>query len=239
MMRAAVDRRHGGRRNGAPGARAPTAGRHADLLRLASSIGNRRMAQIARDPWPWYGPPMGVEEAEEEEDLTGLAAPPGLDLSFLDDPAPAVQPAAAPRAPSRINELDGLDAQNKIRSLVDKVEELLAAGACVVSIDGPYKLNGSTDTIEARFSVRERAGAAVKVQFVVHYHPFAEKADTKSHNASQWHIKKWANKEALRVDSYSLRPETHPRLLPLIPKFRDVKRDAKKLPDGRALYKPK
>ena len=95
MMRATVDRRHGGRGNGAPAARTPTAGRHADLLRLASSIGNRRMAAIARQPWPWYGPPIGVEE-EEEEDLANLAAPPGLDLSFLDERHAEVSDIPAP-----------------------------------------------------------------------------------------------------------------------------------------------
>ena len=48
------------------------------------------MAQIARQPWSWYGPPMLGDE--EEEDLTGMTAPAGLDLGFLDDPIPSPPP---------------------------------------------------------------------------------------------------------------------------------------------------
>jgi len=52
------------------------------------------MAQIARYQgfgMPWYGPPIGGEEDEEE--LGDITAPPGLDLGFLD--APIASPPAA------------------------------------------------------------------------------------------------------------------------------------------------
>jgi hypothetical protein len=90
VTRTAVHRRDGQRAAGSQVLRTPTAGRHAELLALASSVGNRRMAQIARQPWPWYGPPMLGDE--EEEDLTGMTAPSGLDLGFLDDPIPSPPP---------------------------------------------------------------------------------------------------------------------------------------------------
>ena len=62
----------------------------ARLLRFASAVGNRRMAQIARYQGfgtGWYGPPIGGEEDEEE--LGDITAPPGLDLGFLDAPIPS------------------------------------------------------------------------------------------------------------------------------------------------------
>jgi hypothetical protein len=62
----------------------------ARLLRLATAVGNRRMAQIARYQGfgtGWYGPPIGGEEDEEE--LGDITAPPGLDLGFLDAPIPS------------------------------------------------------------------------------------------------------------------------------------------------------
>jgi hypothetical protein len=83
-MLTAVQRRREGQVTGLPAAHIPRSGRHAELLRLASAIGNRGMAQIARQPtWgQWYGPPMGGGYDVEDEEMS---LPPGLDLSFLDD----------------------------------------------------------------------------------------------------------------------------------------------------------
>ena len=236
-------------------------------------------------------------DEEEEEDLTGFTAPPGLDLELPrrpdpvpaapDDPHPAGArparddhagsghaagdgpadagaaargpPARARRAggrrpggrgargaragapaaaPSRINELNGLDDGAKIHQLLAKVDELLGARACVVQVGAPYRLRGGMKTIEVRFTVRERANSPVKVEFVAHYHPDASKARPGSAYASQWHLKKWTNAGGVRVDSMTDR--SHPNLFPLVPKFGAMKRlNFNALPDTYPLYKPR
>lgn len=288
-------------------------GRHPELLRLASAVGNRRMAQIARDPWGrWYGPPIGDEEeeedltgitappgldldfldepepspwygppaqaAEQEEDLSGVTAPPGLDLGFLDEPrqatlatvppsvtqhaapvqaaepatvppsvtqhAAAAQQAPPPRqapqarqaAPSRMGELAGLEDERRIRLLTRKVEELLAAGACVVEASAPYVLKGGT--VEVKLTVRERSGAPARIAFVAHYHPEAGAARVGQTAASRFHIKKWTNAEKHNRDD-TIDATSCPNLMRIVPKMGAVKGCKTEARPGQALYKPR
>jgi hypothetical protein len=88
-MLAALQRRPGGpAAAGLRIARSPAAGRHAELLRFASAVGNRRMAMIART--------NGEHDEEEDEEEAVLS--PGLDLSFL-NAAPTQRAAVGTIAP--------------------------------------------------------------------------------------------------------------------------------------------
>jgi hypothetical protein len=106
------------------------------------------------------------------------------------------------------------------------VDELVGAGLVDVSVSEPYVLGhpkkskpmGDKVTLERLVTVKAKGGAAVLARFVVHYHPNAAKASSKSGAySSQMHVKTFADSEKAYRDE--IKHETHAHLNNVIPKF--------------------
>ena len=93
------------------------------------------------------------------------------------------------------------------------------------------------DTVEVKFSVREKDKADTVIEFVAHYHADATGASTAARHASQWHLKKWTNNWAHK----DLEPSAlkYPNLFKLLPKRKDVLSNARPYKSGELLYSPK
>lgn len=122
-----------------------------------------------------------------------------------------------------------------IRNLAGKVDELLGKNSIDVVVGDALQLGG--DTVEVKFSVREKGKTAAVVEFVAHYHAEAVGASTKEHYASKMHLKKWTNKWAHK----DLEPTAvkYPNLSKLIPKRKDALNQARVPKSGEILYSPK
>jgi hypothetical protein len=149
----------------------------------------------------------------------------------------AVQPEVKPVAlPSQVA-LELMQHTNHfyIRNLASKVDELLGKNAIDLVIGDALQLGG--DTVEVKFSVREKDQADTVIEFVAHYHADATGASTAAHHASQWHLKKWTNKWAHK----DLEPSAtkYPNLFKLLPKRKDVLSNARPYTSGELLYSPK
>jgi hypothetical protein len=122
-----------------------------------------------------------------------------------------------------------------IRNLADKVDELLGKNAIDLVVGDALQLGG--DTVEVKFSVREKGKPDTVIEFVAHYHADATGASTAARHASQWHLKKWTNNWAHK----DLEPSAtkYPNLFKLLPKRKDVLRNARPYKSGELLYSPK
>lgn len=155
-------------------------------------------------------------------------------------PAPkprAVQPQVTPAVPPSQVALDLMQHTNHfyIRRLLGKVDELLGQNAIDLVVGDALQLGG--DTVEVRFSVREKGKTDTVIEFVAHYHANAHGASTEARNASQWHLKKWTDKSAHQDRDPS---ETkYPNLFKLIPKRKDALSNAHPYKKGELLYRPK
>jgi hypothetical protein len=155
-------------------------------------------------------------------------------------PAPepqAVQPQVKPVVPPSQVALDLMQHTNHfyIRRLLGKVDELLGQNAIDLVVGDALQLGG--DTVEVKFSVREKGKTDTVIEFVAHYHQNAHGASTEARNASQWHLKKWTDKSAYHDPDPS---ETkYPNLFKLIPKRKDALSNARPYKKGELLYRPK
>lgn len=156
-------------------------------------------------------------------------------------PAPkptVVQAPVKPAAPPSQIELDLMQHTNHfhIRRLLGTVDELLGKNAIDLVVGDAIKLHG--DTVEVKFSVREKSKTSTVVQFVAHYHANATGASTEAHHASQWHLKKWTDKSAHHdPDPSELK---YPNLFKWIPKRADAISKARPSKNsGELLYRPK
>jgi len=122
-----------------------------------------------------------------------------------------------------------------IRNLAGEVNELLGKNAIDLVVGDALQLGG--DTVEVKFSVREKDKADTVIEFVAHYHADATGASTAARHASQWHLKKWTNNWAHK----DLEPSAtkYPNLFKLLPKRKDALRDARPYKSGELLYSPK
>jgi hypothetical protein len=149
----------------------------------------------------------------------------------------AVQPEVKPVAPPSQVALELMQHTNHfyIRNLASKVDELLGKNAIDLVVGDALQLGG--DTVEVKFSVREKDKADTVVEFVAHYHADATGASTAAHHASQWHLKKWTDKWAHK----DLEPSAtkYPNLFKLLPKRKDVLNNARPYKSGELLYSPK
>lgn len=155
-------------------------------------------------------------------------------------PAPepqAVQPQVEPVVPPSKIALDLMQHTNHfyIRRLLGKVDELLGQNAIDLVVGDPLQLGG--DTVEVKFSVREKGNTNTVIEFVAHYHAHAHGASTEARNASQWHLKKWTDKSAYHDADPS--EMTYPNLFKLIPKRKDALSNARPYKKGELLYRPK
>jgi len=149
----------------------------------------------------------------------------------------AVQPEAKPVAPPSPVALELMQHTNHfyIRNLAGKVDELLGKNAIDLVVGDALQLGG--DTVEVKFSVREKDKPDTVIAFVAHYHADATGASTAAPHASQWHLKKWTNNWAYKdLDPSATK---YPNLFKLLPKRKDVLSKARPYKSGELLYKPK
>jgi hypothetical protein len=146
--------------------------------------------------------------------------------------APPVKPVEPP-SPIAIELMEHTN-HFYIRKLAGKVDELLGRNAIDLAVGDAIQLGG--DTVEVRFSAREKGKTATVVEFVAHYHSEATGASTKAHHASQWHLKKWTNKWAHK----DLEPSAikYPNLFKLLPKRSEALSKPRAPKAGEPLYSP-